>query len=61
VVAEQFAKRAPHGAVASERRRGGHRRSSVGFGLRVSTLTIGPKMTEDMIALRELMEKSGDA
>jgi len=29
--------------------------------LRVSTLTIGPKMTEDMIALRELMEKSGDA
>ena len=48
------------GTVASERRCGGHPRSSVGLVAKVN-LNQGPKMTDEMMALRGLMEKSADA
>jgi hypothetical protein len=49
--------RLPHCAVASERLRGGHQRSSVGLGLRIHP-TRGTKMTDDMMNLRALMERA---
>jgi hypothetical protein len=46
--------------LASERRGGGHQRSSVGFGSLNSSFNQGPKMTDEMMNLQALMEKSAD-
>ena len=40
---------------------GGHREASVGFGWNLFNRTEDPTMTEEMMSLRTLLEKSADA